>query len=140
MRISAKIDYACKAILELAINWPNDEPVQLKVISKNQDIPMRYLVQILIQLKGMGLVDSIRGKEGGYNLTKAPAEITLGEVIRGIGGPLLPVANTIKKRESVFERIWDEVEGAIGMVLDKVTFEDICKKVVDGEKALFYSI
>ena len=107
MRISARCDYACKALLELALHWPNTEPLQINEISKTHDIPKRYLVQILMQLKGMGLVESIRGKDGGYKLTRSPAEITLVEVMRHVGGPLLPVANSIKKRESAFEKVWD---------------------------------
>ena len=51
MRVSAKCDYACKALLELALHWPNKEPVQIHEISEKQDIPIKYLVQILIQLK-----------------------------------------------------------------------------------------
>ena len=95
MRVSAKCDYACKALLELALHWPNKEPVQIHEISEKQDIPIKYLVQILIQLKRIGFVDSIRGKEGGYNLAIAPDRITLGKVMREIGGPLLPMANHV---------------------------------------------
>ncbi len=93
MRISARCDYACRALLELALHWPNIEPVQTYTISEKQDIPMKYLVQILIQLKRMGLVESARGKHGGYSLAKPPNKISLGEVIREVGGPLLPMAN-----------------------------------------------
>ena len=140
MRISARCDYACKALLELALHWPNKEPVQLHTISENHGIPTKYLVHILIQLKRMGLVESIRGKQGGYNLTRNPNEITLGEVIRNTAGPLLPLAKTVAKTESAFAAIWKEVEGAMAMVLDKVTFEDITSKVRGQEKALIYQI
>lgn len=140
MRISARCDYACKALLELALHWPNKEPVQMHIISDRQGIPTKYLVHILIHLKRMGLVESIRGKQGGYNLTRQPTEITLGEVIRDTAGPLLPLAKTAAKSESAFAAIWAEVEGAMAKVLDKVTFEDIVNRVRGKEKALIYQI
>ena len=140
MRISARCDYACKALLELTLHWPNKEPVPLYTISENQGIPTKYLVHILIQLKRKGFIDSFRGKQGGYNLTKHPNEITLGEVIRDTGGPLLPLAKTAAKSESAFVAIWKEVEGAMAKVLDKVTFEDIVNKVRGKEKVLIYQI
>ena len=140
MRISARCDYACKALLELALHWPSKEPVHIQTISKRHNIPMKYLVQILIQLKRAGLVASIRGKEGGYNLAKAPGEITLGKVIRQTGGPLLPLASSAAKKESVFVTIWKEVEGAMARILDKVTFEDILKKSRGIEKTIVYQI
>ena len=141
MRISARCDYACKALLELALHWPNKEPVQLHTISENQGIPTtKYLVHILIQLKRMGLIESIRGRQGGYNLTRHPNEITLGKVIRDTGGPLLPLAKTVAKDDSAFAAIWKEVEGAMAKVLDKVTFEDIVNKVRGKERVLLYQI
>ena len=88
----------------------------------------------------MGLVSSFRGKQGGYNLSKAPKEITLGEVIRSIGGALLPKVDSAKKKEYVFADIWDEVEKAMAKVLDKVTFEDICEKSIKREKVILYEI
>ncbi len=140
MRVSARLDYACKALLELALHWPNKEPLQIHTISEKQDIPMRYLVNILIQLKRMGLVNSIRGKDGGYNLVKPPNRISLGEVMRQIQGPFLPVADSSKKNGSVFAGIWEEVEGAMAKVLDKVTFEDACNKERGADKVILYQI
>ncbi|MFC1623993.1 RrF2 family transcriptional regulator [Candidatus Omnitrophota bacterium] len=140
MRISARCDYACKALLELALHWPSKEPLHIQVISKKQEIPMRYLVQILIQLKRMGLVDSVRGKEGGYTLTELPNKISFGKVMRQIQGPLLPVAECSKKNGSVFTAIWQEVEASMAKVLDKVTFEDVCNKVRGMSKTIIYQI
>lgn len=140
MRISARCDYACKALLELSLHWPNKDPLPIHAISEKQDIPMKYLVQILIQLKRMGLVTSSRGKEGGYILAQPPGRIILGELMRYIGGPLLPVANSAMKKESVFATIWKEVEGAMAKVLDKVTFEDIGNKTRQMDRAIVYQI
>jgi Rrf2 family protein len=140
MRISARCDYACKALLELALHWPSKEPVRIQEVAENQKIPMKYLVQILIQLKRMGLVESVRGKEGGYYLVKTPSKISLGKLMREIGGPLLPLANSAAKGGSVFATIWKEVEQAIAKVLDKITFEDIVNKAKGMEGAIIYQI
>jgi len=140
MRISARCDYACKALLELALHCPNTEPLQIHIISEKQDIPMSYLVQILIQLKRMGYVESIRGKQGGYILSRAPHKITLGEVMRRIGGPLLPLAGSAARNKSVFSAVWKEVEVAMAKVLDEVTFEDIVNKAKGVREAMVYQI
>ena len=140
MRISARCDYACKALLELALHWPNKGPLQIHTISARQGMPLRYLVHILIQLKRIGFVSSSRGKSGGYNLIIPPEKITLSEVLRQVGGPFLPRANTAAKKGSVFAGIWQEVEEAMAKVLDSVTFKDIANKAKGARKALIYQI
>lgn len=140
MRISARCDYACRALLELSLHWPNKEPLQIQEISNKQNIPPRYLVQILIQLKRLGLATSSRGKEGGYNLARPPEGIRLGEVMRSISGALLPIADSALNGESVFVSIWREAEGVMAKVLDKVSFADICRKVQQKEKIIIYQI
>ena len=140
MRISARCDYACKALLALSLHWPNDAPLQIQQISQDQKIPMRYLVQILIQLKRQGLVSSSRGKDGGYNLAKPPQDISLGEVIRNISGAFLPLSNSAVKHKSVFTSVWKSVEDSMSKILDKITFEDICRKSKDMETMLIYQI
>jgi len=72
MRISAKCDYACRALVELSFHWPKKIPLRIQQMSEKQEIPERFLVQILLQLKRLGFVTSSRGKNGGYNLAKAP--------------------------------------------------------------------
>ena len=86
MKISAKIDYACRALLELALHWPNSTPMQVAAIAKRQRIPMNFLVHILITLKELGYVDSVRGKNGGYVLVKHPQDVRLSAVIKNFGG------------------------------------------------------
>jgi Rrf2 family protein len=140
MRISADSEYACRALLELALNWPGRALIQVSTIAKRQDIPIKYLEQILIQLKSARLVESVRGKQGGYRLAKAPREISIGEVLRTIKGPLLQLADTATQKKSVFTAIWKEVEGSIVKVLDKVNFEDIANKAKSMEGAMVYQI
>src|ERR671923_1595541 len=84
MRVSAKAEYACVAMLELAANYRQPQPVRIKAIADAQGIPPRFLVQILLQLKTAGLVASVRGAAGGYQLAKPPERITLADIINAI--------------------------------------------------------
>src|SRR5205085_4313554 len=96
MRLSAKAQYACVAMVELACNYGERNPVHLKTIAENHGISQRFLVQILLQLKGAGLVESTRGAAGGYQLSKPPAEISLADIVHAIdqAPPALPEALT----------------------------------------------
>ena len=84
MRISAKAEYACVAMLELAANYGEPQPLPIKAIAEAQSIPQNFLVQILLQLKTAQLVVSVRGASGGYQLARPPEEITLADVINAI--------------------------------------------------------
>ncbi len=140
MRISARCDYACRALLELSLHWPSKRPLRTQEISEKQDIPERYLVQILLQLKRDGLVASSRGKGGGYNLSIPPDDIPLGLVMRKMGGRLLPVANSDSKKRTLFDDVWKDVEKGMSQLLDKVTFADIRDRANGEGKVIFYQI
>ncbi|HEC69415.1 MAG TPA: Rrf2 family transcriptional regulator [Candidatus Omnitrophica bacterium] len=140
MRISARCDYACRALLELALHWPSKSPLSIHTISKNQNIPMKYLVHILLQLKRMSLVESIRGKEGGYILKKSPNNIRLGEVMEKMGEPLLSKSNISEKEYSFFFNIWREIGEEIEGFLNKITFEDIVNRVQGLRGVIVYQI
>src|SRR3954468_23152598 len=87
MKISAKAEYACLALIALPRGGPETPPLRIREISESHAIPERYLVQILLQLKSAGLVVSTRGAAGGYRLARPAAAITLGEVLAVIAGP-----------------------------------------------------
>ena len=87
MKISAKAEYACLAVLALARQGPESSPLHIREISEAYGIPERYLVQILLQLKGAGLVASTRGAAGGYRLARAASSISLSEVLVAVDGP-----------------------------------------------------
>ena len=142
MKISAKCEYACRAVLELSLQFRGNTPVQIQTIAGNQNIPEKYLVQILLQLKGAGLVASIRGREGGYYLTKPPPKITLGEIIREIDGPLLSLGNVDNSTEStrILKGIWQKVETSISYIVDNITFEEISDEVERLKSAGIYHI
>ncbi|PXY23379.1 hypothetical protein BAY59_27260 [Prauserella coralliicola] len=89
MRVSARSDYAVRATLELA---RVTVPAKCPVIARRQDIPLRFLINILTDLRRAGLVCSRRGVDGGYWLARPPSDITLGDVLRAIDGPLTTIA------------------------------------------------
>ena len=89
MRISAKVDYAVRATLELA--QAGDDPVKGDVVAEAQDIPLKFLENILGELKHSGIVASRRGAQGGYWLAKEPDEVTLADIVRAVEGPLATV-------------------------------------------------
>lgn len=81
MQFSAKAEYACLAMLELAVRHGDPRPVRLVDITESHGIPQRFLVQILLQLKGAGLVSSTRGAAGGYHLARSPEQISLANIL-----------------------------------------------------------
>ncbi len=140
MRISAEIDYSCRALLELSLKWQGRGLVQVSIIANKQDVPIKYLEQILIQLKNAGLVESVRGKNGGYRLAKAPGEISLAEVMRKIKGPILQISDNGVNKNSIFTSIWKDVEESIVSILEKINFEYIANKAKGMEGVMSYQI
>ena len=142
MRISAKADYACRSLLELALHWPNQVPLQVNEIAQRQGIPLKFLIHILINLKHSGLVKSTRGKRGGYILAKAPAEIKLGDILRSIEGENLSAATTSKKKanQDVMAVVWGEVDSAVSGIMRNISFEDICNRARTNNMNFVYEI
>ena len=134
MHITYKGDYALKAILDLAQHY-GDPPVSIPDLAKRSDVPLKFLEQILLDLKRSGFVQSRRGKIGGYLLAKKPSEIKLGDVVRFIDGPIEPIACVDKKYKAcrdidrcVFRAIWQRVSEQTEKTIDSITFEDLAKK------------
>lgn len=126
MKISAKIDYACRALLELSLYWPNQEPQQVEAIAGRQKIPLKFLTQILIHLKQAGYVESVRGKNGGYRLRKLPKEIKLGDIVENFDGEAGNARD--EKSNPIFSPIWHEVNQEFFKTMNKFNFEDICNR------------
>jgi Rrf2 family cysteine metabolism transcriptional repressor len=149
MKVSAKEEYACFAVLELALQYDPDVPIRVQQIAERQNIPAKFLFQIMQVLKRVGIVRSKRGTEGGYVLTRPPEEITVGEVIRSISGPLVQLTclesgdfEDACDREATcdFKPIWAEVARAMASVLDGVTFGDLVRKARTRENQVMYHI
>lgn len=145
MKVSAKGDYACRALYELAVKYDGGVPIHVEEIAKKQKIPRKYLVQILVMLKGAGLVKSRRGVNGGYLLSRRPSEITLGEVVRVVDGPLLPVKCSTDDTSATcdllstcaFHPIWEDVRAAISDIVDNITYEDLCRRANQIEEMYY---
>jgi len=124
MKVSAKAEYACLAVLALAQHAQDAAPLRIREISELHGIPERYLVQILLQLKGAGLVSSTRGAAGGYRLARSSEAISIGEILTAIDGPDVASrdpSKTDRIASQILGRLWDRVREAERAVLDQTT-------------------
>lgn len=127
MRISAKGEYAIKAVLDLALHRDRDL-IPIQEIAAREAIPQRYLEQVLLSLKRAGILTSKRGSTGGYHLTKAPEEITIGAVLRaveGTGVPFEPQARPKNGHGDDLVELWRRIGDAVSQVVDQLTFGEL---------------
>lgn len=131
MKISTKGRYALRLMLDLAMN-NTGEPIPIKDISQRQEISDKYLEQIISSLNKAGFVKSIRGPQGGYRLTKAPEQYTVGTILRLTEGSLAPVAcledevNECERQDGcVTLLLWKKLDDAIKGVVDTITLADL---------------
>lgn len=131
VNVTSKGRYALRVMLDLA-QHPEDGYISLKTVADRQDISMKYLEMIVGCLKRAGLVDSTRGKDGGYALCREPGDYTVGEILRSIEDNLAPVA-CIKAGSVTCERaaacmtvpMWKELDDITNAYLDGVTLQDL---------------
>jgi Rrf2 family protein len=136
MKISAKSEYACLAVLALAQRGRGSSPVRIREISEAYAIPERYLVQILLQLKGAGLVSSTRGASGGYRLARNAAAISLSEILDAIDAPVTPLRDPVTESRlstSVLATVWEDVRAAERAVLRQTTVEQLAERCAAQE-------
>jgi Rrf2 family protein len=144
MKISAKTEYACIAMLELASQFGSGEPVQIRRIAERHDVPPRFLVQILLQLKGAGLVNSVRGAAGGYQLVVPPEKVSLGHVMEIIDGaskeePQASSASADSPVVQVLAQAWKDVAAIEHKMLGETTLADLLERV-NGRHDQMYHI
>jgi Rrf2 family protein len=143
MKVSAKAEYACIAMLELAANHGEPHPVRVKAIADAHDIPQRFLVQILLQLKGAGLVESLRGAAGGYQLARSPDETSLGDIINAIDGPSPPRTTADGSARSpavaAVRSVWHDLQTQEQRLLHDVSLADLVRRTYHNN-ALSYEI
>jgi Rrf2 family protein len=134
MRITAKASYACLAMLELAAHHTDTQPIQLKTIARAHRIPPRFLVQILLQLKAVGLVCSTRGSYGGYQLTRPPGDISLAEVINAIDrnstAPPGPLAAPRTPTAKAVRDLWDEIQAEEQRILEEISLAELARRTL----------
>jgi Rrf2 family cysteine metabolism transcriptional repressor len=139
MKISTKIRYGARAMVELASHY-GEGPIELKEIAKKENISLKYLEQVINPLRADGLVKAIRGAKGGYSLAKPPSEICLYDVIEILEGPLnllecLVDPKACQKISSCVTReVWKEVSDAISRIFYSVTLEDMVNRKREKEK------
>jgi Rrf2 family protein len=133
MRLNARVDYALRAVAELASTAPGpDRPVTAERIANGQAIPPKFLESILLQLRRAGIVVSQRGPEGGYWLARPAKDITLADIIRAIDGPLANVRG--QRPENVgyhgaaaaLQEVWIALRASERRILELVTIADVC--------------
>jgi Rrf2 family transcriptional regulator, cysteine metabolism repressor len=138
LKVSTKTDYACRAVEALALHHPNSQPMRIEEIARQENIPANYLVQILIELKGKGLIRSRRGKAGGYVLAKQPKEITFGDVIRAMHGEIVEMSSLAGGAcPQEIQRVWQQIKVAAEQTADGITFEQICAEAT-GRSPMYY--
>jgi Rrf2 family protein len=129
VKVSAKSDYAVRALLELAT--ADERPVKGERLAQAQEIPLKFLENILIDLRHAGIVRSQRGADGGYWLARGPDEVTIGEVIRAVDGPLASVRGEAPEdlaydgAAASLQTVWIALRASLRKVVDEVTLADV---------------
>ncbi|MDX1764969.1 MAG: Rrf2 family transcriptional regulator [bacterium] len=136
MKLSNRSQYGVRALFDIAY-YSAGRMVQINEISRRQGIPKRFLEQIFFVLKKSGIIDSARGPKGGYSLRRPPEEVTVGEVIRVLEGPIEPVPCTTMEQDGsvcnyidkcVTRMVWKEAGDLLSRYFDSITLQDLCRR------------
>ncbi len=149
MRLSKRGEYGLRAMINLADNADGGNPyplVQIKVISERENIPVKFLEQILLALKNAGLLQSKMGFGGGYYLARPAAEITLGQIVRVLDGPLAPIrcvsqmayepCDCPDEQTCGLRMVMGDVRNAIAAILDNTSLADVVARMSDTRSRL----
>ena len=138
MRISARGEYAIKAVLDLALHHDRGL-IPIQEVAARQGIPQRYLEQVLLALRRAGVLASKRGSSGGYHLTKPPDELTVGVVLRAVEGRGAPFEVTGHGRGHTeahdLAELWEEIAEAVSKVVDRLTFGELAARARERRSA-----
>jgi len=134
MKIPAKIEYAYKAVLELALRYKSDSPVQINTICEAQKVPKKFLIQLLLRLKNANIVNSARGAAGGYYLTRPPSQISLADVFKAVDDTIISgqgKTQTSRGGNSGHElwKIWADINKEVAGRLEDITFDKLIAKI-----------
>ena len=150
MKLSAKVEYACIAMVELARAYGTGEPVRIRSIGEANGVPSKFLVQLLIQLKNAGIVVSNRGACGGYRLSRDPREITLGDICAVIEGSATngaaidgqtefePNATINSPTVRVIGEIWTDLSERYQRRLDEITIAALADRAGQYSESMYY--
>ncbi|MDO8589538.1 MAG: Rrf2 family transcriptional regulator [Armatimonadota bacterium] len=132
MNFTAKEDYGIRAVVDIAVHRGNT-PVQAKEIAGRQEIPEQFLEQLLATLRRAGVIRSFRGAGGGYDLARASSQIFVGEILRALSGPIVPVRCVSRSDLERCERqgscglvdLWERLRASISEVVDSTSIQDL---------------
>lgn len=133
MRLSTKTRYGTRAVLDIAMHGGNG-PVTLNEIAKRQDVSKKYVGHIVNQLQTAGILESVRGPQGGYMLARPPKQIRLGEIIRALNGSMAPVqcverpAFCSRSKKCATQEVWTTLKERVDDLIDGVTLADLVKR------------
>ncbi|AOT72851.1 RrF2 family transcriptional regulator [Geosporobacter ferrireducens] len=148
MRLSTKGRYGVKAMFDLALSY-GEGPIALNSIAERQNISVHYLEQLFSSLRKAGLVKSVRGAQGGYTLAEKPQDITVGDIIRTLEGPLAPAECVIDDDNNECDRadccvtrvIWEKIRDSINEVVDSITLQNMIddyKRMNNKDTYMYY--
>lgn len=141
MKVSSKTQYALNTVLDLALHQ-HTGVIRVADIARRQDIPQKFLEQILMVLKAGGIVGSKRGAKGGYYLLRSPSEVTLASIVRLTEEALLSedAAGNLNAKQTPFEQVWKELNAHVAAKLESLTVQSMCERAVAMARVLEYSI
>lgn len=126
MKISLKTEYACRVLAQLGKTYGRQELAHIEVLAEAEAIPANYLVQILNDLRNAGLIQSRRGKQGGYMLAKDPESVTLADILRAIDGELIEISQSPGGESGArVARAWSEIERALETKASSITLASL---------------
>ena len=140
MVISARVHYACLAMLELAIRQDDPAPVAIREITDRHGVPGPFLVQILRTLRTAGWVQSVRGSQGGYRLSVDPTKITLLDIAEAVGCQDAGgrAEGKTSAADEMLQEHWDKAAQASRRMLARVRLSDLVERCRHGEETMFY--
>jgi Rrf2 family protein len=143
LRLSTRGQYAVRAMLVLAL-YSEAEPIPLRQVAEIEEISEQYLEQIFVDLRRSKLVRGVRGARGGYQLTRPPSEITAGDIIRSVEGPIAPVECVTQNPAEACNRVhlcvthdlWVRLAESMSAVLDNTTLKDLVDLAAEKQRIM----
>jgi Rrf2 family protein len=131
MGISSKVEYAIVSLLEMASQYNDNKPVQIRQIAEKHQIPERYLEQVFALLRRAGIIQSQRGSKGGYLLTRSPWQITLFDILTCLEDAKLSkqTPSACSPNRSIIYEIWQEAQKSTSEVFQRYTLRDLCEQL-----------
>jgi Rrf2 family protein len=138
VKLSVKSDYAARAVLGLARHYPHRVAMTMDQVAEEQGLPPKYLPQILLELKAKGILRSVRGMAGGYLLARPPAEITLGDVLQAVDGPLFDAPGLSSSGcPPELRRAWQKLRQSVEETARAITFQQLLEESAEKEKMYY---